>query len=353
MKALMRLGGLLVASLAVNAWLVRRVLAPLRALARKAERLADGELDALEQPCGGVDEIETLRRAMVAMAGHVRRAQQQSAAYAEVLTNAQEAERARIARELHDDTIQALVGMGQHIEIALAVAKERPEQAAAMLRAVRDQAVEAAGNLRNLIGDLRPPALDELGLVAALRMLAGKADIPTTVHVTGAERRLEEAQELALFRIAQEALGNAQRHSHATAVRLAIAYRAGAVELEISDDGAGFESGDDLTALAERGSYGLLGIQERVHNLKGNLAVRSAPGRGTQVKVDVATTEAPQPEGIVRDPVCSALIQPQQAYGHVVYENEVYYFCCPVCKGAFQRDPDLYLHGGDAHPHPA
>jgi len=182
--------------------------------------------------------------------------------------------------------------------------------------------------------------------VAALRMLAARASIPTTVEVTGEERRLAEAHEVALFRIAQEALGNAQRHSEAATAQIAIVYRPDAIELEIRDDGRGFEP-EERTRLVERGRYGLLGIQERVSNLKGNLVIDSQPGQGTRIKVTIAS-EAPQPDDVVRDPVCSAIIRPQQAYGQVVYQGEVYYFCCPVCKGAFQREPETFLSGRDA-----
>lgn len=195
-------GGLLAGSVAGNLWVIWRVLRPVRRLAMSAERLAQGDMTALEQQCGGIREIADLRQSMASMAGHVQRAQVEGLTYRHALTDGQEAERARIAHELHDDTVQSLVAIAQSIELATTWLETDPARARMMLTMARTQAVENVENLRRLIADLRPPALEELGIVAALEMLADdthKAHVE--VQITGNARRIDAAHELTLFRL--------------------------------------------------------------------------------------------------------------------------------------------------------
>ncbi len=327
-----------------NLWFFFRVLRPLQRLAQRAEQIREGNFDSLEQDCGGIAEIGSLRRAMAGMAGHVRRSQIQSSAYADRLADGQEVERKRIARELHDDTLQALIVINQSIELATNWTYSDPERAKQMLQLAREQALATVTNLRNLIGGLRPPALEELGLVAALEMeVAAAPEPPVSVVVKGVQRRLAEAQELALFRAAQEVLHNVRRHSCATKAEIVVGYRADGVTLTITDDGCGFQPPKQIADLAQTNHYGLIGLQERIQNLGGTVEIDSAPGAGTKVKIVLPTSDATQPSDLVRDPVCSTLLKPQQAYGSAEYAGETYYFCCPVCQGAFQTDPQLYL----------
>ena len=320
------------------------MLRPLRRLAQQAEQIREGNFDSLEQDCGGIDEIGSLRRAMAGMAGHVRRSQVQSSAYADRLADGQEVERKRIARELHDDTLQALIVINQSIELATNWTQSDPDRARQMLQVAREQALATVTNLRNLIGGLRPPALEELGLVAALEMeVTAAPEPPVAVVVKGVQRRLAEAQELALFRAAQEVLHNVRRHSGATKAEIVVGYRADGVSLTITDDGCGFQPPQQIGDLAQTSHYGLIGLQERIQNLGGTVEIDSAPGAGTKVKILLPTSDSTQPSDLVRDPVCSTLLEPQQAYGSAEYAGETYYFCCPVCQGAFQNDPLLYL----------
>lgn len=330
--------------LAGNLWYFLRVLHPLRRLARHAEQIAQGNLDSLEQDCGGIAEIGTLRRAMAGMAGHVRRSQEQSRAYTDQLTNGQEVERKRLAHELHDDTLQSLIVINQSMELATSWMRSDPERAGEMLQLARNQALGTVKNLRNLIGGLRPPALEELGLVAALELEAEKtSELAVTVIVEGVQRRLDESSELALFRAAQEVLHNVRRHSRATQVEIAVRYQQNGVSLSIADDGCGFVPPAHWSDLAQRKHYGLIGLQERIQSLGGTVRIDSTVDTGTTVKVFLPAHESGQPDHLVRDPVCSALLEPQQAYGSTDYAGEAYYFCCPVCQGAFQKDPLLYL----------
>jgi len=329
--------------IASNLWFYIRVLRPVQKLSLRADRLSQGELDSFDHQCGGIPEIRELRRAMSGMVGHVRRAQEQSRAYAEQLADGQENERKRVARELHDDAVQSTIAIAQGIDMAKHWVKTDPDRALQMLQLVREQGVEIVNHLRNLIGDLRPPALEELGLIPALEMQLG-AILSVEVKLTtqGEIRRLNEQHELTLFRAAQEALRNITRHSQARHIQIDVDYQSQGVLLQIKDDGCGFKPPPQLGDLAFQHHYGLLGIQERVMSLDGQFKIDSQPGKGTILNIYLPTITHNQPDARVRDPVCSASIEPQQAYGSVLYEGETHYFCCPVCQGAFQKDPNLY-----------
>jgi signal transduction histidine kinase/YHS domain-containing protein len=338
------LAAALVLSVAINLWLVIRVMRPLRQLSDCARQLASGDFGALQQPLVGTPEVEALRHTMSSMAQHVRRSQDEALAIRYALTDGLEAERQRIAHELHDDTVQALVAVAQSIDLATQWIGKEPERAAPLLKAAREQAVDSVGGLRRLIANLRPPALEELGLIPALRML-GQDEPSLAIHVepSGTERRLDASLELALFRVAQEAIHNAWRHGRATEVKLSVGFSADRLTLTARDNGKGFAPPKTLDLLARDAHYGLLGMQERVANLNGTLAIVSEPGRGTEIRVDVPLQRTEQPAASVRDPVCGALIEPDKAYGSVDHNGQRHYFCCPVCQGAFRQNPDLYL----------
>ena len=335
---------LLLASLGGNYWLITRVLRPVRRLSERTQRMAQGDLKALEQNCGGIAEVHALRHSLASMAGHVQRAQTEGLAYRSALTDGQEAERARIAHELHDDTVQSLIAIAQGIDMASRWIETEPDRARSILSQARTQTVESVEGLRRLIADLRPPALAELGISAALRMLTEQTTSPPLeVRVSGVERRIDAARELALFRVAQEAVRNAHRHGSPSRITLDLTFRPRAVTLTVSDDGIGFGLPQPLDRLAEDAHYGLIGMRERVQSLNGQLSISSQPGKGTIIAVTLPLADTDQPSESVRDPVCGALIQPQQAYGSAVHEGERYYFCCPVCQGAFLKEPARYL----------
>ena len=332
-------------------WGYYRVIIPLRRLSKQAEALTEGHLEALERPCGGIEAIDTLRRSMSGMVGHVRRAQEEHHAYTHALTHAQEAERARIARELHDDTIQSLIAVAQRIDMSHHWLDSAPEQASTTLQTTRQQVVEVINGLRNLIADLRPPALAELGLIPALQMQADKVPgLAVKIVAQGTAHRLGEAQDLTLFRCAQEALNNARAHGQATTATITVDYECHDLTMRIQDNGRGFVAPEHLRDLAARGHYGLLGIQERAESLNGSLTIDSAPGRGATLTIRIPQNCAVQPDHTVQDPVCSAYIEPQQAYGSVEYGGHQYFFCCPVCQGAFQKNPTMYLQTGNGAP---
>ncbi|MBK8021409.1 MAG: YHS domain-containing protein [Chloroflexi bacterium] len=327
---------------ASNLWFYVRVLRPVRQLALSATQLTGGRLDAFEKPCGGITEIRQLRLAMAGMAGHVRRAQEQSRVYTESLADGLEHERKHLARELHDDAVQSIIAVTRSIDLARNWVRTEPDKAVTMLQAARQQAVEVVNTLRQLIGGLRPPALEELGLVAALKMHVDAIEtLDVSLKIEGAARRMDEPRELTLFRAAQEALANVVRHSGAARAMVCLSYGESCVELTVRDDGRGFQLPAQLGDLAFRHHYGLLGIRERVTSLGGMLKIESTPGQGSAIHVHLPT-EAPRPLEQVVDPVCGAALIPRQAYGRSEFEGKTYFFCCPVCQGAFEHEPARY-----------
>lgn len=326
--------------LVCNAWYYLRVLRPVSRLSAQAKALERGDLTALETPVGGISEIDELRRAMLAMSEHVRRAQAQHAAYAGQVADSREDERKRIARDLHDTTVQSLVAVAQAVDVARTWLTTQPERVGEALTLAREQAVAAATELRERLADLRPPALEELGLGAALGMLVGKSTLTATLTVTGTPRRLSENAELAAFRAAQEALANATRHADARTVDMRLHYTPDAVTLTVRDDGRGFDVPDDVSDLVFGGHYGLMGMRERVAAVGGTVAIDSTPAHGTTVTVTLP--EAATVTAVERDPVCGAVIEPGRAYKQSTYNGRVYTFCCPVCQGAFEADPARY-----------
>ena len=207
-------------------------------------------------------------------------------AYAAAMLRAQEEGRSRIAQELHDEPLQQVVQLCHQLDRASAAGPAGPALAAA-----RRTAEGVAGELRRLAGGLRPPALDELGLPAALRMVARGTQerapgVRVRVVIRGRERRLDPVVELNLFRIAQ-ALRNAERHADASRVAVTLAYRRSDVQLSVADDGRGFAANGDGKPAEE--PLGLVGMRERARLRGGSLRVASAQGAGTRIEVSITS----------------------------------------------------------------
>jgi putative ABC transport system permease protein len=192
-----------------------------------------------------------------------------------------EEERERLARDLHDQAIQRLVGLKFHL------AEKAPDKQAELQPEVN----EVIETLRELCTDLRPPALEQMGLVASLRSyvndFAERTGQPVELRIQGQEQRLTPDVELSLFRVAQEALSNAWRHAQTPKVELGLNFEPQAVRLTVCDRGRGFEVPERLGALAESGHFGLVGIHERVQLAGGELQLASRPGEGTTITVSV------------------------------------------------------------------
>ena len=221
-------------------------------------------------------------------------AQARERAVAEMLQrtiDAQEAERTRIARELHDETGQVLTALALHLRVTEELVPDA--DARARLVDLRRQVNAAAVSLRELTTELRPSGLREHGLGSAIRRqaerVAGASGITLDVSVDGLPDDLPEQVQVALFRVVQESLTNVARHSGAGSASVVATAHGGRVRVVIEDDGRGF----DPTAPTER--LGLAGIRERVELLGGRLRIESAPGAGAAVVVDLEV--APGPAG--------------------------------------------------------
>ncbi|MBL8117695.1 MAG: sensor histidine kinase [Anaerolineae bacterium] len=267
-------------------WVVVRVLIPLRQLAKQTENVMEGHLPTFDTPISGIRELEQLRRSLHFMIGEVKSAQEREAFYRNALTESQENERKRVAREIHDDTIQSLVLVAHSIERAAQPIKAQENPAGEHLENARTQLVSIIDNLRKMIANLRPTILDELGLATAIEVLCEKYP-SLEFSVVGDVYDIDEMQELAIFRAAQEAIHNAEQHARAKRITAMLIYSQTGVTLEVRDDGVGFQIPQQLQELSKRGHYGLIGIRERILHLGGQINLMSELAVGTRITVQV------------------------------------------------------------------
>ncbi len=280
----------------VGLWFgVRQIVQPLQSLEQKATELAWGDFEAIEEPVGGISEIQRLQTELIHMAQKVKAAQQNLRGYLGAVTAGQEEERRRLARELHDDTIQSLIAINQQGQLAQMALDGHP--ALGQLEEMQGMTAQMIADLRRLTRDLRPIYLEDLGLVPALDMLARDTstslNIPVVFKATGSDRRLRAEVELALYRMAQEALSNVARHAHAASAEVALDFGADTITLAISDDGCGFDVPESPAEMAPEGHYGLLGLHERAELIDGRLTIQSKPDQGTLVTVSLPDIAIP------------------------------------------------------------
>lgn len=230
-----------------------------------------------------LSELQTLadeiaRRGQALEAATSRQSELRS--FLTLFTQAQEEERRRISRELHDDTAQVLTATTRRVaRLARDLSGDQKARADDILLDLN----AAIDGVRRFARNLRPSVLDDLGLLPALEWLATQALTATRLEVSGAERRLSPATELTVFRLAQEALNNVDKHAHAHTAAIRVAFGEppqGGVRVAITDDGRGFTT-EQAHAQAQAGHLGLLGLRERVTLAGGTLDVQSAPGEGT------------------------------------------------------------------------
>ncbi len=293
-----------VAIAALATWLLlrRMVLVRLKGLAETTRLLGGGDLDQ-RAPLRGYDEIDDLVGSLNAMAEALRdRAGELTQAREEIAQKAtelqglldrivrtQEEERGRIAHDMHDNLVQLLAGSLLESQAALERLPADPEAAAEKVAVVQKLLGQIEEEVRKTIHDLHPPHLDVAGLVPAVRKLASSSrrqwGIAASVHVHGVPASLPPHSEVVIYRIVREALVNARIHSGARRVRILLDYRPLSLRVTIRDSGRGF---DLERALAEPGGHlGLVGMRERAESLGGSLEIRSTPGQGTSVQVQV------------------------------------------------------------------
>jgi len=302
------------------AWGAARSLTqPIAVLTSAAERIAGGELAEAIPPLGD-DEVgrlgrslETMREALAEaferdrhakeelesrvadrtkdltrLARELKDRDERRARLLAKFIRAQEEERKRIARELHDETCQTVAALSLAADATLAMPPDPERRRIVEIKALAGRALS---ELHRVIYDLRPSVLDDLGLESAVRWYADRhlapAGVAVRCEIEGLDARLPADVETAVFRVVQEALTNVLRHSGATSVLIQMARKDGALSIEVEDDGKGFEPEAVATPESSGRGLGLLGIRERVELLGGSVTIDSTPGEGTRVAVSV------------------------------------------------------------------
>ena len=274
-----------------------RIVQPLRLLEERASALGWGDFDSIGVPVGGISEIRYLQSELIQLAKKVKAAQQGLRGYIGVMTQGLEEERARLARELHDDTLQSLIALNQRIHLALLTKTEDSDKKNLLeIQHITENTIQ---DLRRVTRALRPIYLEDLGLTSALEMLARETQnlhgLQVEFERDGLERRLDENVELALYRIVQESLSNVVRHANAKFLSVSISFTDADVCVEVSDSGKGFVVPDSPSAFAPSGHYGLLGIFERAELIRAKLSIQSKPGVGTKIAVTLPNQQQTGP----------------------------------------------------------
>nr|WP_287193467.1 sensor histidine kinase [Syntrophothermus sp.] len=257
---------------------LERHLKQVESIARKAEGLVDRINMVLKMLKGNVGVIT----------GHLEEANKKQQLGLWVI-QAQEEERRRISRELHDGPAQNLANIVMRLELMERLWDKDLERVRRELAELKEVVRQNLSDIRRVIFDLRPMALDDLGLVPAIKRYladyAQKYDMEIDFLFFGEERRLDLAREVAVFRLIQEAITNVRKHAGTDRAQVKLGIAPEKVTVVIKDEGCGF----DVEAVREgkKESFGLLGMQERVGLFGGKFRVKSAPGQGTQVIIEV------------------------------------------------------------------
>jgi two-component system sensor histidine kinase UhpB len=282
-------------SVTMNWVVLKLALRPLDGITRTVEKVRKGDMQArAERDPFSDPQIETLRETLNAMLDQLDEHGERLRALSSQIIKAQEEERLRIARELHDETAQALASLLVRQRVA-----ERSPDAASLQRTMADLRAltsEALEGVRRMALELRPTMLDDLGLVAAVeafaRQFSHRTGIPVDVRMTRRPERLPPEVELVAFRVIQEALSNVARHSGASRAEVRLGANGQFVTLSVADDGHGFELEAALDS--RQRSLGLFGMRERAALVGGRLSLDSAPGRGTRVLLEIPSDSPAQ-----------------------------------------------------------
>jgi signal transduction histidine kinase len=278
--------GILSLLILTSGW--RTIVHPLQQLVQATGQISWGDYSAISIPVGGVQEVRDVHHALTEMVERIRGYEAGIRDYLGAVTRGQEAERSRLARELHDGPVQELIALGQRSEMAQrALQRGDTEHAQALLENLLHAERETVHEVRRIISALRPIYLEDLGLLPALEMLvqqaAARAPARVRLEQEGSVERFVPEVELAAYRIAQEALNNAIQHAQAQSIVLRIGCDSDSCTLAVTDDGIGFTLPQRPDRLTQAGHFGLVGMRERATQLGGSLQIRTAPGAGTQV----------------------------------------------------------------------
>jgi two-component system, NarL family, sensor histidine kinase UhpB len=286
-------------SLAINYLILRTALRPLDALQHMVERIDRGDA-TVRAPVDeiGDPQLRDLARALNTMlerlAAHTRMLEMNRAQLRQLsgqVLGAQEDERKRIARELHDDTSGALARILLNIEVLEDLLPENDIELRAKIRATRTLTEQTLENVRKIIFDLRPTLLDDLGLAAAVHWYAKShlelANVQLNFEVSNDLGRASAPVETAMFRIAQEAITNIIRHANAKRVRIQLSREQAHWVLIVQDDGRGFNVNKVMHESSREHRWGLFGVQERTALLGGIFRIESHPDHGATLRVEI------------------------------------------------------------------
>lgn len=267
------------ATVLVNGFVLRRRFEPLERLIAAMEQI-DSSHGATRPPLppGETDEVARLHRTFELMLDRLDAERNRTSA---AVLGAQEAERARIARDLHDEANQALTGVLLRLK---ATTEHAPPELREELRETREAVAQAMTELLQLARDLRPTALDDLGLSAALRTkvaeFSRRTGVKADLELSAGIDDLGADEQIVIYRIVQESLSNIAQHAEADHVQVALARTNGTTTARVTDDGRGF-------AAPSSEGLGLAGMHERVMLVGGSLEVRSRPGAGTSIELQL------------------------------------------------------------------
>jgi two-component system sensor histidine kinase UhpB len=282
----------IILTLLVNYWILHISFRPFQELNQAVNQVQNGQValpESLEMKSDPF--IHRLVIAMNSMLERLDRRTLQLRALSERSINAQEEERRRIARGLHDDTAQTISTLIIHLERLEAALPEDQAEFRNQLAGIRRMATGMLEDLRKNIWDLRPTILDDLGLISAIRWYAQSnlepAGVGVELDIKSETIQLSQPLNTMMFRVAQEAINNILRHANASLVTINLWQDSTKVYLQVEDNGRGFDVERTKGEALPRKQLGLLGIQERVSLVGGEVLISSTPGRGTCLLVSV------------------------------------------------------------------
>ncbi|MAT43722.1 MAG: hypothetical protein CL609_15400 [Anaerolineaceae bacterium] len=265
---------------------VSRIVKPLQKLEKQANSLAAGNFEEIRHSVGGIEEIQNLQSELIEMAEKLKGAQQNLRSYIGAITAGIENERRSLARDMHDDTIQALIALNQQIQIILMKSPEKQKNELSELQSLVKQIMS---NLRRMIRGLRPIYLEDLGLVASLEMLVREMEQTSNLSIffnaIGVENRFTPQVEMSLYRMVQESLNNVIHHAEAKHAWVEIKFTNQNFSAQIRDDGKGFMVPDNSAEFPQKGHFGLLGLKERSELINAELEIKSLLNKGTTISI--------------------------------------------------------------------